>query len=42
MNKKYVLHVKEGCYEADTLVSLMWQIFQHRFHHWRNGDGWRD
>lgn len=42
VNKKYILNVENGSYTADTLISLLWQIFQHRFNHWRKGEGWND
>jgi hypothetical protein len=39
---KYRLHVPEGYYEADSLIQLLFEVFKHRFHHWKNGEGWRD
>lgn len=36
------LIVEEGSYEADSLLSLLVEVFKHRFWHWRRGDGWVD
>ena len=39
---KYVLLVDNGTYAEDSLLKLMWTVLTHRFHHWNNGEGWRD
>jgi len=33
---------ENGCYEADYLIPLLWQIFKHRTWHLFRGDGWID
>lgn len=33
---------ENGCYEADCLIVLLWQIFKHRTWHLFRGDGWID
>ena len=38
----YELKVKNGTYKADSLSSLLWTIFCHRFHHWKKGEGFID
>jgi hypothetical protein len=39
---RYRLVVKVGYYESDSLFGLLWEVFKHRLHHWRNGEGWVD
>jgi len=39
---KYQLKVEAGVYEADSLISLIYEVVSHRFWHWRRGDGWVD
>ena len=39
---KYVLLVDNGTYAEDSLVKLIWTVFNHRLHHLINGEGWRD
>ena len=39
---KYVLLVDNGTYAEDSLIELIWTVLKHRFHHWNNGEGWRD
>ena len=34
--------VDDGEYRANTLLGLLWEIFKHRYYHFRRGDGWRD
>ena len=31
-----------GFCEAPTLLGLIWEVFRHRFWHWKRGDGWQD
>ena len=42
MEPKYVLLVDNGTYAEDSLIGLFWTVIKHRFHHWNNGEGWRD
>lgn len=39
---KYDLRVSEGCYHADHLIGLLWEILKHRAWHFCRGDGWID
>ena len=39
---KYVLLVDNGTSAEDSLIGLFWTVIKHRFHHWNNGEGWRD
>jgi len=39
---RFTLTVPEGTYEADSLLSLLGLVLEHRFWHWRRGDGWVD
>ena len=38
----YELKVKNGTYKADNLITLLWVVFCHRFHHWKSGEGFMD
>ena len=39
----YVLILKSGdAYFANSLWGLFTEIFTHRLHHWKRGDGWKD
>jgi len=39
---KYMLYVKAGIYESDTLFGLLWEILKHRFYHLRKNGKWMD
>lgn len=39
---RFSLATEAGTYEADTLWGLVWLVVEHRFWHWRRGDGWID
>ena len=36
------LKVKNGTYKEDNLITLLWVVFCHRFHHWKKGEGFVD
>jgi len=39
----YKLYVRDaGSYATDSLIHLWWIILCHRFHHFVNGEGFRD
>jgi len=42
MKSYYRLVTPMGSYEADSFLSLLWEVLKHRFWHWRRGDGWVD
>ena len=41
-NAPFVLVTKVGSYSADSLLGLLRLVLEHRFWHWRQGDGWVD
>ena len=42
-NCTYKLYVRDaGSYATDSLIHLWWIILCHRFHHFVNGEGFRD
>jgi len=42
MRSYFRLDVPAGAYEADSILSLFWEVIKHRLWHWRRGDGWVD
>jgi hypothetical protein len=38
----WIYRCDAGEYWNDSLLGLLWDIFAHRWWHWRRGDGWRD
>lgn len=39
---RYLLVVRGGSYEADTVFGLLYEVLSHRFSHLAQGDGWVD
>ena len=39
---KYTLLVGEGAYFAQSIWGLIMEVLNHRFWHWKRGDGWMD
>lgn len=40
--KQYTMVCKQGEYCATSWLALGWEIFKHRFWHFRQGHGWVD
>ena len=42
LKEPYQYICPKGFYESSTLLGLVWEVFRHRFWHWKRGDGWVD
>jgi len=38
----WVYKCEAGKYTEDSLLNLLFVIFKHRYHHFKNGEGFRD